>query len=487
MVMPRIANSVLLCTIGATYGFAQGTTQEVQQLKSELHQVEEKMQQLVEITRRLQSQIAGLEQAQRSLDPPFSTPPPPATVPPPQLPLTYIGNETRTRQTVQDYAYEAPRIDNEELDPTMRGFLRLPGTRTLIRVSGFVKTDFFYDPSYAGLAYGGFVPSSFPSSPQPNSLDSTLSIRFSRLVTEFRQPLGHDTLRGFVDWDLNGPQGRNTPRVRQFWGQYKNFLGGQTWSAFTDPDAFPETLDAQGPPGVVLVRNPQFRYTHPWSPHFWTGVSVEKSNTDVPSTTVFGAPVPTSKAPDMVAFARFENNHGHLRAAVIGRSLGGFVANTQVPDLRIHTWGYGASITGTWRFGRRRDNVSFMGLGGRGIANYYADNAGPGSDVGFDANGNLVATPTWAATAGYQHYWNRIIRSNANYSYVRVNNPARDPGTMYHVANYATGNIIVQPSVLYLFGAEFIYGSLQRKDDFQWIGRRIQLSLTFFLNRYPVE
>jgi hypothetical protein len=38
-----------------------------------------------------------------------------------------------------------------------------------------------------------------------------------------------------------------------------------------------------------------------------------------------------------------------------------------------------------------------------------------------------------------------------------------------------------------LFGAEFSYASLQRKSDFPWIGRRIQLSLTFFLNRYPVE
>ena len=34
-----------------------------------------------------------------------------------------------------------------------------------------------------------------------------------------------------------------------------------------------------------------------------------------------------------------------------------------------------------------------------------------------------------------------------------------------------------------LFGAEYIYASLRRKDDFKWIAPRFQASVTFFLNR----
>jgi hypothetical protein len=158
------------------------------------------------------------------------------------LPTTYIGRETRERQTAADFPEEAPRIDNEELDPSLRGFFRIPGTQTLVNIRGFVKTDFFYDLNMAGFWYGGVVPSSFPSSPQPKSANSTVSIRPSRFVVEFRQPLGDDTLKGFVDWDIYGTLGRNTPNVRSFWGQYKNVLAGQTWSAFGDPDAFPDTL-----------------------------------------------------------------------------------------------------------------------------------------------------------------------------------------------------------------------------------------------------
>ncbi len=474
--------TVLLCVIMVAPVTAQTSPEDIQQLK-------QKLQQLETMVASLQRQIAAIEQAgKHAAPPPVPAPQPaPAAALPPPLPLTYIGNETRTRQTDDDFPVEAPRINNEELDPTLKGYFRLPGTQTLIRLRGFVKTDFFYDTSFAGLWYGGMVPSSFPSTPQPDSRNSTVSIRPSRFSVEFRQPLGNDTLKGLVDWDLYGTFGRNTPNVRSFWGQYKNFLGGQTWSAFGDPDAFPDTLDFHGPPGMMGLRTPQFRYTYPLNAHNWIGGTVEKPGTDAPFSTLYGTPVPTSTRPDFVGFYRYENNYGHIHAAAIFRSVGGFIPDTTVPDLKAHRNGYGASLSGAWRLGRLRDNIVFQGIGGRGIANYYNDNYGLGADVGFDAEGRLVATPTWSASTGYQHYWTRTIRSTAAYGYLRINNTAADPETNYHVSNYASGNIIIQPSPLYLFGAEYIYASLRRKDNFEWIARRIQLSLTFFFNRYPVE
>ena len=484
MTVRVFCSAAVLTAFGLNSLLAQDQTQELQQLK-------DKVQQLATMMAAVQKEIAAIEQAQnaRAGAPPAAAPAPstPGPVPFPPLPVTYIGTETRTRQTDSDFPEEAPRINNEELDPTLKGYFRLPGTQTLIRLSGFVKTDFFYDPSYTGLWYGGMVPSSFPATPQPNSADSTVSIRPSRFVAEFRQPLGNDTLKGFMDFDLYGTLGRNVPNMRSFWGQYKNFLAGQTWSAFGDPDAFPDTLDFHGPPGMMGLRTPQFRYTYPLNTHNWIGGTIEKSGTDAPFSTLYGTPTPTSTRPDFVGFYRYENNYGHIHAAAIVRSVGGFIPDTTIPDLRAHRTGYGASISGAWRFGPSRDNIVFQGIGGRGIANYYNDNYGLGADVGFDAHGRLVATPTWSASTGYQHYWTRTLRSTAAYGYLRINNTAADPETNYHVSNYWAGNIIYQRSPLYLFGGEFIWASLRRKDDFEWIGRRVQLSITFFLNRYPVE
>jgi DcaP outer membrane protein len=483
--MRCLRGALITFLLGAASGSAQQGTDQIQQLKSELQQVERQMQQLVDVTRRLQGQIAALEKEEH--EPPPAAPAPPVPAPTAQLPVTYIGNETRTRQTDSDFAFEAPRINNEELDPTLRGYFRVPGTQALVRFTGFVKADFFYDTSYTGLWYGGLVPSSFPSSPQPNSKDSTVSIRASRFTAEFRQSLGGDTLKGFIDWDTYGTNGTTTLRLRSFWGQYKNFLVGQTWSAFGDPDAFPDTLDFAGPPGMMGIRTPQFRYTRPLNEHNSIGASVERSGTDAPFYTVYGAPNPTSTRPDIVAFYHYENRRGHVHAATIFRSVGGYIPDTVIPDLRRHTAGYGASFSGAWRFSRRRDNIVFQGIGGKGISNYYSDNYGLGSDVGFAADGRLVATPSWSATVGYQHYWTKIIRSTASYGRLQINNTAADPGTNYHISNYATGNLIVQPSPLYLLGAEYSYGSLQRKDDFEWIGRRIQFTFSFFFNRYTGE
>ncbi len=122
---------------------------------------------------------------------------------------------------------------------------------------------------------------------------------------------------------------------------------------------------------------------------------------------------------------------------------------------------------------------------GKGISNYYNDNFGLGTDVGFNGEGHLVATPTGSATvriyalldpdpAQLHQLWIRV----------RINSPAADPGTTYHVSNYATVNLIVQPTVRLLFGAEYIYGSLERKDDFKWVAPRIQASMTYYINKY---
>jgi hypothetical protein len=474
--MKTSGRTLLLGAISAASGLAQASAGDLQQLKAQVQQLEQML-------RNLQSQIAALEQAEQA---PVAPPLPPAPAKP-LLPLTYIGEETRDRKEAGDDPVDAPRIDNEELDPTLRGYWRLPGTQTLLRIRGFAKTDFFYDPRYAGSWYGGLVPSSFPSSPQPAPANSTLSVRFSRLTTEFRQPLGNGTLKGLVEWDLYSAFGRNTPRLRHFWAQYKNFLVGQNLTAFGDPDAFADTLDAQGPPGTILIRLPQFRYTYPINPHHRIGGSVEMSGVDTPFSTLFGTPVPTSLWPSFVGFYRFETNRGHIRAAAIARSVGGFIPNTPIPNLRDHRTGYGMSLSGAWSIGRLRDTFVFQGAGGRGIATYFADNFGLGADAGLDARIRLVGTPVYASTVEYQHYWTKSLRSNANYGYLRINNTAEDPGTSYHFSNYATGNLIYQPSALYLVGAEYAYASLRRKDDFIWIAPRIQLTVTFFFNRYPVE
>jgi hypothetical protein len=358
-----------------------------------------------------------------------------------------------------------------------------------MKFGGFVKTDLFYDLNFAGTYYGAYVPSSFPSSPTPHSENSTVSMRPTRFTWETRQGTLDNSgkeVKIYFEFDFLGDYDRNSIRLRQFYGQYKNVLIGQAWSAFSDPDAFPDTLDIKGPPGMIAARFPQFRYTHPLSKHHSIGVSIEKSGTDTPFSTQFGVPIGTSKFPDFIGFYRYENNHGHIHFASLFRNVGGIVPNEQIFNLARHTGGYGASLSGAWGLPfLKKDSLVFQLVFGKGISTYYSDNLGLGTDVGFSANGRLVATPTGSGQFGYTHYWTKVLRSSVSYGYLRINSPAADPGTTYQVSNYATFNFIVQPTIRLLFGAEYIYGSLERKDEFKWVAPRLQASMTYYINKYP--
>jgi len=112
----------------------------------------------------LQKEIAEAESVQGPPGAPLVAPQSrsPST-PLPQLPTDHLGDLTRLREVANQDGESAARINNEELDPSLRGFFRLPGTGTLMKFGGFVKTDVFVDTNQAGSYYGACVPSSFPS------------------------------------------------------------------------------------------------------------------------------------------------------------------------------------------------------------------------------------------------------------------------------------------------------------------------------------
>jgi hypothetical protein len=183
----------LFCVLAI--GTARAQTPTLQDLQNQLLQFEESTQKTIAA---LRAQIAALQQAQR---PPTAVPaaPPPARpasaaaqtseVPVVHSPVDYYGTETRERDTAGENEVGAPRIDNEPLDPKLRGFFHLPGTNTYMKFGGFVKTDLFYDLNFAGTYYGAYVPSSFPSTTTPRSQNSTVSMRPTRFTWETRKEL----------------------------------------------------------------------------------------------------------------------------------------------------------------------------------------------------------------------------------------------------------------------------------------------------------
>src|SRR5258708_12045000 len=129
MTLQTLWGAVFLCLIVTASGLAQGSTQDLQQLKAKLQQLEGMM-------RSLQGEIAAVEQAQRAQAPPISAAPSkPPKMPWPDLPLTYLGEETRDRQVANDDPIDAPRLKNQELDPPLKESFRFPVPQTPLAVS----------------------------------------------------------------------------------------------------------------------------------------------------------------------------------------------------------------------------------------------------------------------------------------------------------------------------------------------------------------
>jgi len=398
------------------------------------------------------------------------------TQPPAQGPTSrQVGEATATYNTFSEDTLAAARFNNVPLDPKYRGFFVLPGTQTLLKIGGYFMTDFIYDLKPAGNT-DSFIPSSFPV-PQATSVNNaTVSIRPTRLSLDFRVPstkLGE--VRFYLEGDLFGTNA-TTPRLRHAYAQVRNVLIGQTFSNFMDPDAFPDTLDFQGPNGMVSIRNPQLRYGVALSSSTTLYFSVEKPSSDVAFQTPQFSAQPNAPGPDGAIRLRQEFERGHFQVAGIFRSIGASLTDGR--NDSVFGWGVNTSV-GMRTFGK--DNAVFAVAAGHGISRYLQDTSGLGIDaeVASGTTNHLQATPAVGIEAAYQHYWLKTLRSSAFYSYAAVNNTDLTAVSTYNHATYTGGNLIWNPYGSLNVGAEFLYGWAMDQNGLKANAPRIQFSAKY--------
>lgn len=398
---------------------------------------------------------------------------------PQAAPSKQVGEATATYRTFSEDSVAAARFDNVPLDPKYKGFFRLPGTQDILKIGGYFKTDFIYDLKPAGNT-DSFIPSSIPIPTAVGVNNATVSVRPTRLSLDFRIPntqLGD--VRFYVEADLFGTNA-TTPRLRHAYAQVRNVLIGQTFSNFMDPDGFPDTLDFQGPNGMVSIRNPQLRYGFALTPSTTFYVSVEKPSSDIIFKTPQFSSQPNAPSPDGAIRLRQEFERGHFQVAAVFRSIGAFVATTPTAKTdSVFGWGVNAS-TGVKVFGN--DNVILAVAGGHGVSRYLQDTSGLGIDAEPNSPTSLKATPAVGVEAAYQHYWLKNLRSSAIYSYAAVNNTAffvlTAPGTYNH-ATYTGSNLIWNPFGSLNVGAEFLYGWAMEQNGLKANAPRIQFSAKY--------
>ena len=455
---------------------SSSSNQNVQELRKQLDELREQMN-------KLQARLGELESSKPTAAAAAQTAPPAGqegtiqtTQPLPQAaPSRQVGNATATYTQFSEDTLAAARFDNVPLDPKYNGFFRLPGTQTLLKIGGYFKTDFIYDLKPAGNT-DSFIVSSIPIPTVVGVNNATVSVRPTRLSLDFRVPTTKvGEVRFYLEGDLFGTNA-TTPRLRHAYAQVKNVLLGQTFSNFMDPDGFPDTLDFQGPNGMVSIRNPQLRYGFALSPSTTFYISIEKPSSDITFKTPQFSAQPNAPSPDGTIRLRQEFERGHFQVAGIFRSIAAFL-----PDGRTDTvfgWGVNAS-TGVKTFGK--DNVIFAVAAGHGISRYLQDTSGLGIDAEPTSapTPRLQATPAVGVELAYQHYWRKSLRSSGIYSYAAVNNTNLSAGTVYNHGTYTGANLIWNPYGSLNLGAEYLYGWAMEQNGLKSNAPRIQFSAKY--------
>jgi hypothetical protein len=385
-----------------------------------------------------------------------------------------VSQATATYQTNSQDEVAAPRVDNAPLDPRFPGYFRLPGTRTMLKIGGYFKSDFIYDLKPAGDAER-FIPATFPIPTPPGVNNTTVSIRPTRLNLDFLIPVSSTSVRFFIEGDLFGSSA-TTPRLRHAYAQVKNLLIGQSFSNFQDPDAGPDTLDFQGPNSQVSIRNPQLRYTFKLAEKSSFSVSVEKASSDVVFKTPQFSALPNSPSPDGTVKFRQEMSFGHFQLSALFRSPAAYLPNGKNESV----FGWGINASGAIKvFGR--DMLVYQGAYGAGMERYVNDSSGQGIDAAPTdaARPHLKAVPLTAVYAGFQHYWLKQLRSSAVYGFAQVENTDLEPGGDYHKSHYSAVNLIWNPFGSLNVGAEYLYGWVVEKSGATANAPRIMFSAKY--------
>jgi DcaP outer membrane protein len=455
---------------------SDGSPQSIDEIRKQMELLREQMS-------RLQARLSEIENAKAPATPPSaasstnqSTQ---GTIQSAQPPLEgqtsrQVGDATASFVQFSEDKVAAARYDNVPLDPKYNGFFRLPGTETILKIGGYFKTDFIRDLKPAGNT-DAFVPASIPIPTVTGENNTTVSIRPTRLNLDFRIPTTKiGEVRFYIEADMFGTNA-TTPRLRHAYAQAGNFLIGQTFSNFMDPDAFPDTLDFQGPNGMVNLRNPQFRYGFALSPSTTFYLSAEKPSSDVIFQTPQFSAQPNTPRFDGTIRLRQEFERGHFQVSGLFRNIAAFL-----PDGRsdsVFGWGVNASL-GFKTVGK--DNVIFAVAGGHGISRYLQDTSGLGIDAEPSSSGtSLSATPAIGVEASYQHFWVKRLRSSVVYSYAGVDNAISASGGTYNHGTYTGANLIWNPYGSLHLGGEFLYGWIVEQNGQKANAPRIQFSAKY--------
>jgi hypothetical protein len=322
--------------------------------------------------------------------------------------------------------------------------------------------------------------------------NSTFSgVRQSRLGVKTSTPTALGDLKTIFEFELFGTgvdSGQTTFRLRHAWGELGQFAAGQYWSPFTDPDAFPNSLEYWGPTGLAWYRNVQVRWTPMVKEHSSLMFALERPGASADQG-VYADRIELQNIkarfpiPDISGAYKTTQKWGYARVA-------GQVRVIKWDDLLADKFDLSGSATG-WGFNfstnlnvGKKDVIRAAYVVGAGVQNSMNDAP---IDIGIQNNfGNAVtpivgkALPITALSIFVDHSWNTKYTSAVGYSREDMDNTDAQAATSFKSGQYALGNLLYSPVPGVMFGGELQWGRREMfKDPYKGDGFKVQFSFKY--------
>jgi hypothetical protein len=473
--------AVLLLPVRAT---------EIDDLKAQMLEMQKTMSQMQKKIDKLESDAhskktatttEGRTKAPTTATEPVSTAPSgteTVTIAPSTVTLTSHVSQVQQRPAVNDQQEPAPRPNDLMLDPKYLGFIPIPNTPVLIKFNAKPRVDITDDPQNAGNE-DRFVTATIPVEGDPfkgGGNQFNINAKGSQLSIDVRAPTIDGNPRFYFQNDFFGGSGGEFPfRVRHLYGEIYNFVIGQTFSVFEDPDAWPDTVDYEGPNAQVFARRPLVRYQVPFNEHWQLNIGLEKPGSEV-DTSIDPDARSVDHAPDGGFNIRWEDSKvGHVQFATILRDIGvrGPITGDQ------STFGWGLSLSGAFNLGES-DSLQAQVTYGEGIFRYINDDF-VNNDAAFDQNGDLTPIPFFGAVVGYTHKWSDTLRTTASYGYAHLDNQFSQGPSAYHITHYGSLNLVWQVRKRLSLGFEGLYGHKEEQGGAKGDAFRLQMGIVYSL------
>ena len=316
-----------------------------------------------------------------------------------------------------------------------------------------------------------------------------MGVRQSRFGVKGWIPTDKGEVRTIFEWELFGTgvdAGQTTLRLRHAWGEFGNFGAGQTWSAFMDPDVFPNSLEYWGPNGMVFFRNVQLRWYASRGNNALMFTAERPGGSGDLGTYADRVELQNVRArfpsPDFAVQGHFTRTWGHFQLAGILRPMSWDDVLPDSFDLSGSALGWG--VHGSTNVKIHDDVIRFSLVYGEGIENYMNDAP---IDVGVRHNLNNRITPVegealpvFGLVAFYDRRWNDRFTTSLGYSRVDIDNSDAQAADAFRVGQYALVNLLYYPTANVMAGAEFQWGQRRNfADGFSANDYRIQLGFRY--------